>query len=601
MSQKPQEEYKPRAKWTADSDFDGKTKEIPVATTTLEPEHEEDIYHEQNERLTEQEIVGALGANGASKLSDKLRQRFNDEPELRAYLRNMNKKGYGALINDNEALTQKLLTVLDKHSGEQQTSGERSPFAPDGLRPTDEVAAASNGETKVRGLARKWAGFKENTRWLATSPNTAISYFLASRYTRMSDRNAKRKEMLDRLSPAEREKRLKKVAIGANIVALGGGAIYLTLFRGQGLHFLEGAGDQPQVGGGNGDHPHLGPNASDHEQPPLPELQPQHGDFIYDPNLDPARSGAKHGNDWGPGVVFTPEDAENGKPAGYSQFFDERIKQSPKELSATLSEFGLNGKDSASINGLADQMQHDPKLADAKYKELMDLLGKANVSEMRYDGDYASYYAVANPDGTVTLSYDEFVDGSASSQRHGADGNRFIVVEVNGEKHYFHPSCGMQPSHFIAPQPHVQSQPVYQYQNTPQRHPSQPRQQVYPQPPSHPQPPVAPPLPPEQPPVTPPPPPELPPPPPETPTPPPPDKVDHFPAPDDGTFRPAPAHTEPARPPVRVEQSAPGGASSSAAPGTEHGSRPSSSVGSSGSSSSAGESSSHSGDQGPPS
>lgn len=89
-----------------------------------------------------------------------------------------------------------------------------------------------------------------------------------------------------------------------------------------------------------------------------------HGAFTYIPDEDPARSKLKHGNDWGPTVVGTPDD--HGKPAGYAQFFNERLK-SPEQLSATLSEFGLNSKDGGAINDLAAKCVPIQKLMEQKY------------------------------------------------------------------------------------------------------------------------------------------------------------------------------------------------------------------------------------------
>lgn len=231
----------------------------------------------------------------------------------------------------------------------------------------------------------------------------------------------------------------------------------------------------PNVGGSGGGAHNILPSSSNNLDVST---------FSYNPTEDPALSALKHGNDFGPELMASSNDGQ--LPAGFSEMVDNRWKNSPGEFSAVLSKFGLNGNDAASINRLADQMAADPKLFQAKYKELTDLMNQPGVSitQEKITGPYGSYYAVNNHNGTATIAYDNSVD-------HGGD---MIVVKTPQGIGRFRVQCGGQPidllpSHSAAP---VYNQPTHY---TPQGGGSQqqhfvsnpaPRQTAVPQTPSTP-------------------------------------------------------------------------------------------------------------------
>jgi hypothetical protein len=372
-------------------------------------------------------------------------------------------------------------TDPNEHGGDDGDDEEIDPnsesYAPKGLLSAAENAQSGKSKTLLRRLTRKMVGLKEGVEFLATQPISGTNYYLTTWMLARAEKEQKRQEILSKLSPEEREKRLRRTARWTTAASLGGGVLYLAVTKGHVTDLMwdssgSGSGaydhdvppadthDVPPPDGQGGDGSayiqHDGNNASP-DQPGTPDNPQNVTDFNYQQATDPARDPGKHGNDWGTAVHYRPEDAQHGNAAGHTEFFDERVKKSPEEFSATLSEFGLNGKDGTSINQLAEQMANDPKLAESKYDELMKLINSAKVTQMRYDGDYGSYYAVSNPDGSVSLSYDDYVNSASNRQYYGDDWNLFTVYELpNGEKHYAHVGCGYQWSHLP---PHIPSPP----------------------------------------------------------------------------------------------------------------------------------------------
>ena len=577
----------------------------------LTPEEMKSLEDKNRDEIIRYILKTALGERAAGQMPDELWKRISKHDgkseaiwKVIHKMKNSgaNKGGFGSVIDENDELYNKVLAIFNK----SERSGEHQNNAPEGLLSTEEAMEASQERSLLRRIAKGAMGLKDAALWFAGHPIYSFQQLPVNLMTWLNDNHDKWSEKYENLPPEEQHRFKRRALIRANLSVAALGGLYLAS-RGHAFSFISdafggnggGGADHPDTGGaGHHDVPtdqtpdHHDNSSHDHFDPAHPDTDPSH--FHYDPNLDPARDPAKHHNDWGVALQPSPDDGD--KPAGYADFFNTRLHRSPEELSATLTEFGLNGK--GNVTELANQMVNDPALAAQKYDQLMEYIHDhvKSVSIVTDGRDYGSYYAVANPDGTVTLSYDEFVESSSNLKIHGPTGNDFMAFTMDdGSVHYGHIDCGMQWSHFInAPAPHaapVPAPPVSHH--VPPTTPHVPPHHETP-PPSAP-PPSSPPPPPETPP------PETPPPPPPPP-PPGPDKVDHFPHPDDGTFQPAPSHTTPPSPePIHVEQTGPSGASSSALPGTEHGSHPSSGVGESGPASSAGESGAHSGDQGPPS
>lgn len=355
----------------------------------------------------------------------------------------MKRKGMGAAIDADERLRERVIAIFLK--GEKEPERERPEGMPEGLPSTEEAVEQSRKKSLLRRMAMRVAGGAEAIKWAAGSPVAATKHLAYKFLTHSSESQEKWNEKFRNMSPEERRKYERKAIRNANLAVLAGGAIYLA-YRSHGFDWFT-----HDSNGNNGVEPGSGSNS----HPDMPEDIPSGShDFVYDPKLDPARDPAKHHNDWGTMPPPSPEDA--GKPSGYADFFNNRLKHSPEELSATLSEFGLNGKDAHAITELANQMEQDPKLYEQKYNQLIALLNNPNVkiSTITDSRDYGSYYAVANPDGTVTLSYDTYVDASHNLQTYGQQGNEFVVIELpDGSKHYAHKGCGWQWSHFINPAP----------------------------------------------------------------------------------------------------------------------------------------------------
>ena len=512
-------EYK--APSPADTTDTEKFEAIPVGVSPVEdssaskPESDKSV-----EPLSTGDIIYALGHKYYEDLSEEALKDLKSNSLFRDTLLAMSKAGVGRLIDNDEFSSEPRMAQFKeavdlmhvaiakrfpKQGAEQApdklSNSEKLPNAPEGLPRTKDVAAEAKGKTRLRRFVREAMRLGKDMGTMAVSGK--LTYWLNGLgVAKLAEYQDKQREKYDAMSDREKKRAARALGLGAIGVAA---AFYL------GRHYMMGgsvgSGNHNAVTGGldptndylsppgdatmNGDNvetvsppgdaPMNGDRPNDLNGLPDFDLPAEGGDFNYDPNLDPARDGAKSGNDWGTAVEASP--ADNGRPAGTGEFFDVRIKQSPKEFSATLSEFGLNGKSSTDINSLAEQMQANPELAQQKYDELMNEIGKAKIYEITYDGDYGSYYAVSNPDGTVTLSYDEIVAGKR--------GNRFIVYEINGMKHYGHPECGMQWSHFnpdapveVAPPAEQQtySQPQQHYTSTRPNNPS------YPQPPGSPPP-----------------------------------------------------------------------------------------------------------------
>lgn len=493
--------------------------------------YSQEVERETIDILNRADIVDAIGPKLTGRLSLSALERLGSDPrfkEARGVLRDMRDKDLGRVIDGDETLTQNMVNVLKKHfpdefdnnaDHESESDHEtEQDFAPTGLPTQAEADIDAREKTLTRRLAARAAGAGQAVFWALGSPINAAKHLATKFVLFPGDRQQRWNEKFKNMPESEQRKyrNRSRLVLGT---AMAGMAIYMG-------YRLYGGMDHGG-GGGVGNHP----NPDDAPEPPQVERN-GHGPFTYIPDEDPARSKLKHGNDWGPAVVGTPDD--HGKPAGYAQFFNERLKKSPEQLSATLSEFGLNGKDASAINDLADKMRTDPKLMEQKYNQLMDHIRDWKTYEIRNGSDVGSYYEKVNPDGSVTLAYDDYVNESAKRGVYGADWDRYIVIEgPNGEKHHFHPACGMQPSHFLPPRPVYK--PVYHAQ---QYH--SPQQQVYHAPrPRTPQNPVYHPTPrPQAPPpeAPPPPPPELPPdiPPPPPPPPPPPEAK----GPTDGVFPP---------------------------------------------------------------
>lgn len=462
-------------------------------------------------------FINAVGEKATATISPEMWARISRRDQkaqaVWTVIHKMKTRGMGSVIDGDEKLSERAGHIFNK----AERSGEKSGNVPEGLPSTEEAEEASQEKTIMRRIAKRGLGIAEGAMWAAGSPVQAAQH-LATKFQLFlhGGMSEKWNDKFRDLSPEEQRKYKKRAAWRANLGALALGGLYLAS-RGHALNFIgdafdhhhgSGSGATPEVPSHDQGHDHNTPAPEQHFDPNHPDTNP--ADFHYDPNLDPARDGAKHHNDWGTALHASPDDGD--KPAGYADFFDTRLHHSPEELSATLTEFGLNDKNN--VTGLANQMVADPALAAQKYDQLMNYIhdNVKSVSIVTDGRDYGSYYAVANPDGTVTLSYDQFVESSSNLQIHGPTGNDFMAFTMkDGSVHYGHIDCGMQWSHFInTPAPHHASP-------TPAPHyvPSQPH---YTPPPTHNVPPSSPP------PVTPPP--ETPPPPvtppPETPPPPPP-------------------------------------------------------------------------------
>ncbi len=554
----------------------------------------------------------AFGPTIAASISPAMMDRIYNSERLHGQALNMMNTGLGEIVEQNPDLVDKLRRAFGIPTGEaddSERSHELPEGAPVGVPTTAEAVEASRSKSILRRLGKRLAGIGEGTKWALSSPIAASQHFATKfiLHSSTASRDERWNDKFRGMSPEERKKHERRALRNVHLSLFGAAALYLA-YRGHAFDFMPGIGDgnnstEDHSGGGDqSQSPEDGHTDDDSQDSPEAEVEtPPPHDYAYDPNEDPARDPAKLGNDWGTMPEASPEDGD--KPAGWHDFFNNHLPDSPGELSATLSEFGLNGKDDASIRGLAEQMINDPDLFQQKHQELMDYLGEQvkNVSVVTDARDYGSYFAVANPDGTVTVSYDGYVDSASNIHKYGPQGNDFVVIELkDGSKHYAHMSCGWQWSHFINPAPAAPPPPV-EVTPTPSYTPPSETPPPY-TPPSSPPPQGPPVAPPETPPPSPPPPitpPEVPPPPSPPPEPEPP-KQNHFPHPGDGTFKPAPAHTAPPAPPIVVEQTAPGGASSMAPPGTEHGITPDSGVGQSGPVERVSGTNDLSGDQGPP-
>lgn len=527
---------------------------VPVVEPEQRVEHLPEAWSAEKELdkediLSRQMIIDAIGPTLTARLTVSALEKLGSDSkfkEARAVLRDMKNKGLGAVIDGDESLSQTMVNVLRKHfPGDFDVeSGHESEqdFSPTGLPSQEEADVMSRGKMNLRNFAKEAWGLAKDMGTMAAGGK--LTYWLNGiGIAKLAERQERQREKY--LNMTRRERR--RAMLGYTFVGLGSVAMYMLA-----RHYIA---DGHSHGGSGGNMP----NPDDKPQAPTVIGEHHgHGAFTYIPDEDPARSKLKHGNDWGPAVVGTPDD--HGKPAGYAQFFNERLKKSPEQLSATLSEFGLNSKDGGAINDLAAKMRADPKLMEQKYNQLMDHVRDWKTYETRNGGDVGSYYEKVNPDGSLTLAYDDYVNEVAKKDVYGADWDRYIVIEgPNGEKHYFHPACGMQPSHFIPPRP-VYQPPVYhaqQYHSTPQptyqprpRTPQAPPVYHAPPPPQAPPPEVAPPPPPpptRPPEVTPPPtrPPEV------TPPPPPPPPPVEVKGPTRGEFTPqGPGDFEPAPRPV---------------------------------------------------
>ncbi len=432
--------------------------------------------------------VGAFGENVASQLSDDMWNRIKTVPKLRAIMGEMKRKNIGGTIDQNQDLADRLMSVF---GGDGERQGTPEGNIPTNLPTTEQAEALSKQRTGLRRLASNIATAGKATAWALTSPIDAAKQLSWKAVLHPMNQAEAWKEKYDNMTPAERKKYRWKVA-GANVAVFAGSALYLA-YRAHGFDWMSGGGS----GGGTNPHDHApgggsgAPNPEEHKNDaPAPEHfdmhHPDHNldHFHYDPNLDPARDPAKHHNDWGTAPHASPEDGSN--PAGYADFFGNRLKHSPGELSATLTEFGLNGK--GNVQELADQMANDPKLFADKYGLLMDHLKDAKFSVITDSRNYGSYYAVANPDGTVSVSYDSFVDASDNLRTYGPHGNEFMLVEMpDGSKHYAHMGCGDQWSHFITPAPRpAPTTPVVPHNHAPsQSHYTPPTHHSTPPPPHH--------------------------------------------------------------------------------------------------------------------
>ncbi len=486
--------------FTAPSGFaDAKTEKIEVVDKKAIAWSEEDKKEQtpakpEKEKREPIDLDKAFGSTVASKLSQSMIDRIHNSPKLYAQARKMMDKGTGDIVEQHPHLIDKLMAGF----GEKQAIAiaERPEGAPTNLPSTIEAEEERQYKSTWRRMGANIATAGKATYWALGSPINAAKQLSWNAVLHPVNEAEKWNNRFTDMTPEERKKyeRRKKMA---GLVIIGAAATYLV-YRASGFMLHEqsgGSGTTPDQGGnGGGDHPDVPEGGHD----TAPNI------FAYDHNLDPARDKAKHGNDWGIMPGATPED--NGKPAGWHQFFNNNLKRSPGELSATLSEFGLNGKDGQSIQGLADQMAHDPKLFEQKHQQLMDYL-QSNIKGTTVQADsrdYGSYYAVANPDGTTTVSYDNYVNASHNLSTYGAKGNDFVVIEMNdGSKHYAHEGCGWQWSHFINPAPRS-SAPASHY--TPGHNTYTPPHNTY-TPPRHDTPPSSPPPPSTPPPETPPPPP----------------------------------------------------------------------------------------------
>lgn len=186
--------------------------------------------------------------------------------------------------------------------------------------------------------------------------------------------------------------------------------------------------------------------------------------FKYDPGQDPFYLPGKQGvHDFGAPLQANPLDGA--KPAGWNDWTQTRLTNSPEQLASIATGLGVDGQTDANMNQLAEQFKADPKLMSHYHEEVERILNdpSTKVREEAITGPYASLYEW-DQNGDGVLARDDYVNegGTKMIIEFGPADNR-QVMEIRkecGGQRCWAPVIPVQQVSYSAPQGNGSYSPV---------------------------------------------------------------------------------------------------------------------------------------------
>ena len=139
----------------------------------------------------------------------------------------------------------------------------------------------------------------------------------------------------------------------------------------------------------------------------------------YDPAEDAFNMPGKTGEaNWGAPIPAELATDAHFNVAGLDELVGQSWATSPEQLATVAAELGVDGFDTSTIEGMAEQLKSNPEYAQDVYTNMLDILNDPNTriseGEPLIPGTYGSYYETM-VDGNGVISYDHVINEPGST------------------------------------------------------------------------------------------------------------------------------------------------------------------------------------------